>query len=134
MFTKEFLEKYPKTHTRLCQGLKARALKAMDDLELSNQFKESLATMVMEDENFLNVLEENPGTLFRYFDEIGIHFYIYPVRASGVVVFTYANINDGKPGRRKSIVMFPTRLEAEKWAIIESFEMAEELLGKEVTT
>ena len=134
MFTKEFLEKYPVTHLRLCEGLKARALKAMDDLTLSNQFKETLADMVAEDENFLTVLEENPGTLFRFFDQIGVHFYVYPVRNNGIVVFTYANINDSKPGRNKSIVMFPTRLEAEKWAIIESFEMSENLLSKEVTT
>ena len=134
MFTKEFLEKYPITHGYLCQGLKARALKAMNDMEISDKFKESLAEIVMEDDHFLQVLEENPGTLFRYFDEIGVHFYIYPVRTNGIVEYTYANINDGKPGRRKAVVMFPSRVEAEKWAIIESFEMAEELLIKEVNT
>ena len=134
MFTKEFLEKYPMTHGYLCQGLKARALEAMYDLEMSDKFKDSLAEIVMEDKHFLEVLEENPGTLFKYFDEIGVHFYIYPVRAKDIVEFTYANINDSKPGRNKAIVMFPTRVEAERWAIIESFEMTEALLSKEVNT
>ena len=134
MFTTEFLEKYPMTHTHLCQGLKARALEAMYDVEMSEKFKESLADMVTEEKYFLQVLEENPSTLFKYFDEIGVHFYVYPVSVIDKVVFTYANVNDDEPDKNKAVLIFPSRLHAEKWATIECFEMAEALLSKEVNT
>jgi len=129
MFTENFLEKYPNTVSFIKDKIKEKTLKALRESGVDSESIDMFVGIAIDDSTIAGSLKSSPGNMLNILDEVGVHFYVYPLRDedTNVVRYLYDNINETPPPNA-SVMYFPNRIEAEYWAVMEAFKMSEAML------
>jgi len=122
MEAKELLEKYPKVELLLREWWNEKVKNAIDTADLSDEYKETIKNIKVDNVQIERTIEGNPHTLFEFFDENKIHIGISTYIISGSIAFRT------KIGDIDSNKDFRTRKGAERDVINEAFEILEEKL------
>ncbi|MBC7088692.1 MAG: hypothetical protein H5T96_09560 [Tissierellales bacterium] len=120
MKTEELLNKYPKATTKLKEWWNKKIEQALSSENLSDEYKNAVTAMKIQDVQIIRTIDNNPHTLFEFFDENNI---IIRIDATDDPVFFGAAFV-GKTMYYK----FKTRKQAERDILDDAFAMLEERL------
>jgi hypothetical protein len=115
----ELLKDHPKTTALIKAWLLEKMLESLDDDSLPSDFKTFVREQGIEEDKVAGMLEGSPRALFDIFDEHKIFINIYPIQQYEYGVKINAEDNEKT---------FPTRIDADQFAVIKAFKLLEDKL------
>jgi hypothetical protein len=115
MNSRELLSTYPKAASIIRSWFLNKMMEAMATSDAPDDFKAQMKERGIADDMLVPIIEKNPSTLFKTFDDLGVYIEVPLVVEPNKVMFTYdIFVNGIYPfGAMK----YDTRLEAESDAI-----------------
>jgi hypothetical protein len=119
MTVKELFEKYPEAANAIVKNYSETFVKSIENTDTPEEFKQFARQQQIDHEYVIEFIESNPRGTFDFFDsnDIYIQTIVYPDKTFTCSVNELGTINS-----------FPTRKEAETYAIEAAFQILNEKL------
>lgn len=124
MKTQKLLDKHPKATKELKVWWGKKIDAALSSENLAEEYKALVKEKQIDEQQIIRTIDNNPHTLFEFFDEMGMYIEEYLLSGSeNITPKFYCSI-----GKKYTSITYKTRNEAERDVLNEAFKLLEEML------